>query len=72
VPEIVEPGLTGFIVEDEAGALAAVGKLGSLSRQKVREQFDARFTARRVAEDYVNIYRSLAGEDRSVLRAVVA
>ncbi len=72
VPEIVEPGLTGFIVEDEAGALAAVGKLGSLSRQKVREQFDARFTARRMAEDYVNIYRSLAGEDRSVLRAVVA
>jgi hypothetical protein len=31
-----------------------------------------RFTARRMAEDYLSIYRSLAGEERSVLRAVVA
>jgi len=70
-PEIVEPGLTGFVVEDEMGAIAAVSKLGGLSRQKVRKQFEARFTARRMAEDYLNIYRRLAGEDRSVLRAVV-
>ncbi|MDT7951770.1 MAG: glycosyltransferase family 4 protein [Acetobacteraceae bacterium] len=72
VPEIVEPGLTGFIVEDEVGAIAAVSKLGTLSRAAVRQEFDNRFTARRMAEDYLSIYRNLAGESRSVLRAVSA
>ena len=72
VPEIVEPGLTGFIVEDEVGAMDAVARLGTLSRAKVRERFEQRFTAKRMAEDYLSIYRSLAGEARSVLRAVKA
>ncbi len=72
VPEIVEPGLTGFVVEDEMGAIGAVQKLHTLSRDKVRKRFEERFTARRMAEDYISIYRSLAGEQRSVLRAVVA
>jgi glycosyltransferase involved in cell wall biosynthesis len=72
VPEIVEQGVTGFIVNDEVGAISAVNRLGSLSRERVRQEFETRFTARRMAEDYLNIYRSLAGEDRSVLRAVVA
>ena len=69
-PEIVENGVSGFVVEDEKGAMAAVGRLSSLSRDTVRKRFDTRFTARRMAEDYLNIYRSLAGEDRSVLRAI--
>ncbi|MGI4798885.1 MAG: glycosyltransferase family 4 protein [Janthinobacterium lividum] len=72
VPEIVEPGLTGFIVEDEVGAMDAVAKLHTLPRHKVRERFEQRFTAKRMAEDYLSIYRSLAGESRSVLRAVKA
>ena len=70
VPEIVEDGLTGFIVEDETSAIAAVGRLGELSRAKVRQRFEQRFTSRRMAEDYLSVYRSLAGEDRSVLRAI--
>ncbi len=70
VPEIVEDGLTGFIVEDETGAMAAVNRLPTLSRSAVRGRFETRFTARRMAEDYLHIYRSLAGEDRSVLRAI--
>jgi glycosyltransferase involved in cell wall biosynthesis len=69
VPEIVENGLTGFVVDDEAGAVAAVGRLGELSRAAVRRRFEERFTARRMAEDYISVYRSLAGEARSVLRA---
>ncbi len=72
VPEIVEPGLTGFVVEDEMGAIGAVGQLGTLPRAAVRTRFEERFTARRMAKDYLTIYRSLAGEQRSVLRAVVA
>ncbi len=70
VPEIVEDGVSGFIVEDEHGAMAAVNRLSKLSRATVRQRFDKRFTARRMAEDYLAIYRSLAGEDRSVLRAI--
>ena len=70
VPEIVEDGVSGFIVEDVTGAMGAVNRLHTLSRATVRQRFDARFTARRMADDYLNIYRSLAGEARSVLRAI--
>ncbi len=64
VPEIVEDGRTGFIVENEAGAVAAVARLGRLPRAAVRAAFEARFTARRMAEDYMAIYQDLA--DRQV------
>jgi glycosyltransferase involved in cell wall biosynthesis len=59
VREIIEDGLTGFIVEDEAGAVAAVERLSTLSRPAIRKQFEARFTARRMALDYLAAYRSL-------------
>jgi glycosyltransferase involved in cell wall biosynthesis len=70
VPEIVEDGVTGFIVEDVEGAIAAVHRLHTLDRGRVRRRFEERFTARRMAEDYLAVYRSLAGEDRQVLRAI--
>ncbi len=70
VPEIVDDNRTGFIVEDEMGAIAAVSRLSRLPRERVRSRFEARFTARRMAEDYLSIYRSLAAEQRGVLRAV--
>ena len=69
-PEVVEHGVSGYIVEDERGAMSAVARLHALSRDTVRARFDARFTAKRMAEDYLSIYRSLAGEQRSVLRAI--
>jgi glycosyltransferase involved in cell wall biosynthesis len=59
VPEIIDEGLTGFIVEDETSAVAAVGRLSGLSRAAVRKQFELRFTARRMALDYLAAYRSL-------------
>ena len=70
VPEIVEDGLTGFIVEDEAGAVAAVGRLDSLDRAAVRRRFEERFTARRMAQDYLDLYRGLTFEGRAKLRVV--
>ncbi len=70
VPEVIEDGLTGFVVEDEVGAIGAVGRLPLLSRQKVRARFEQRFTARRMAEDYLAIYRGLAAERGSLLRVV--
>jgi len=59
VPEIVDDGLTGFIVEDETSAVAAVRRLPQLNRNAIRKHFEARFTARRMALDYLAAYRSL-------------
>ena len=47
VPEVIEDGLTGFIVADEAAAITAVGCLDGLDRATVRARFEQRFTARR-------------------------
>jgi glycosyltransferase involved in cell wall biosynthesis len=62
VPEIIDDGLTGFIVEDEISAVAAVGRLSTLNRGAIRKQFETRFTARRMALDYLAAYRSLTEE----------
>src|SRR6516164_9736554 len=59
VPEIIEDGLTGFVVEDETSAVACVGRLPQLSRTAIRQRFEARFTARRMALDYLSTYRGL-------------
>ena len=59
VPEIIDPGLTGFIVEDETSAVGVVDRLHSLDRAAIRKQFETRFTARRMALDYLAAYRSL-------------
>jgi glycosyltransferase involved in cell wall biosynthesis len=69
VPEVIEDGVSGFIVEDETGAVAAIDRLDTLPRTRVRREFETRFTARRMAEDYLAVYRGL-GVGRSTLRVV--
>jgi glycosyltransferase involved in cell wall biosynthesis len=69
VPEVIEDGVSGFIVEDETGAVAAIERLDTLPRTRVRREFETRFTARRMAEDYLAVYRGL-GVGRSTLRVV--
>ena len=59
VSEIVEDGVTGFVVEDETSAAGAVRDVASLSRDVIRRRFEERFTARRMAEDYIHLYRKL-------------
>jgi len=59
VPEIVEDGLTGFVVGDEEEAVAATDGLSRLSRGAIRQRFEERFTARRMAREYLVVYRSL-------------
>jgi glycosyltransferase involved in cell wall biosynthesis len=59
VPEVIDPGVTGFIVNDIDEAVAAVGKVHTLDRNRVRATFDRRFTSRRMAEDYVDLYKTL-------------
>jgi glycosyltransferase involved in cell wall biosynthesis len=70
VPEIIDDGLTGFIVEDEISAVAAVDRLGGLDRGAIRKQFETRFTARRMALDYLEAYRSLTAQAEPRIRLV--
>lgn len=70
VSEVIEDGLTGFVVEDINGAIGAVDRLGHLSRDKIRKRFEERFTARRMALDYLSVYRSLADTLAPHLRLV--
>ena len=70
VPEIIENGLTGFVVEDETSAISAASRLETLNREAIRRRFETRFTARRMAEDYLSVYRQLAHLGRPTLRIV--
>jgi len=70
VPEVIDHGLTGFVVEDEAEAVAAVPRLASLSRTAIRQCFERRFSSRRMAEDYLSLYQRLAIKPRANLRVV--
>ncbi len=56
VPEVIEHGRSGFMVEDEDGAVAAVRAAERLDRAEVRRAFEQRFTAARMADDYVKLY----------------
>jgi glycosyltransferase involved in cell wall biosynthesis len=61
VPEIVDHGRSGFIVTNIDEAVEAVASLPLLDRREVRAAFDARFSATRMAADYLSVYYSLAG-----------
>jgi glycosyltransferase involved in cell wall biosynthesis len=70
VPEVIENGRTGYIVPDEPAAVDALSQIDRLSSHAIRAAFDERFTARRMAEDYVDLYRGLAVRKRPALRVV--
>jgi glycosyltransferase involved in cell wall biosynthesis len=61
VPEVIDDGLTGFIVKDIDEAVVAVARLETLDRAAIRTTFEKRFTVERMARDYLSIYRSLPG-----------
>jgi glycosyltransferase involved in cell wall biosynthesis len=59
VPEIVEDGVTGFIVDSIDAAVAALERAARLDRARVRRRFEERFSASRMARDYLSVYRAL-------------
>jgi len=59
VPEVVQDGVSGFLVHDAEGAVRAANRVGSLSRMRCRSYFEKHFLAARMAGDYVAIYRTL-------------
>jgi glycosyltransferase involved in cell wall biosynthesis len=67
VPEVVEHGVNGFIVPDIASAVQAVEKTGTLSRRRCRNCFLARFSAARMAQDYLAIYERQMRMNRAMI-----
>ena len=64
VPEVLEEGVTGFIVASESEAVAALARAATLDRARVRRAFEERFSALRMARDYLQIYERLAASPR--------
>jgi glycosyltransferase involved in cell wall biosynthesis len=61
VPEVIDEGVTGTIVETVDQAVEAVNRLDTIDRQTVRSTFEKRFTVERMAKDYLEIYCNLPG-----------
>lgn len=69
-PEIVDEGVTGFLVRSIPEAVEALRRAARLDRTAVRERFEQRFSAARMARDYLAVYRALGR--RRMQRAVGA
>lgn len=59
VPEIIDHGITGFIVDSMEEALSAVNQLQGFDKRRVRQVFEDRFSAKRMAKDYVELYEEM-------------
>jgi glycosyltransferase involved in cell wall biosynthesis len=70
VPEIIDHGVTGFIVDSEAQALRAIAQARHLDRARIRSVFDRRFTARTMAEAYLKVYEQMLRPQREYVRLV--
>ena len=65
VPEVLEDGVTGFVVNGMEAAIAAVERVPEISREQCRSVFEERFSARRMARDYVRVYERVAAQAAS-------
>lgn len=70
VPEVVTPGVSGAIVSDMSQAAEAAARIHTLDRRRVRAEFERRFSASRMAHDYVELYGSLIEERISDIAAI--
>jgi glycosyltransferase involved in cell wall biosynthesis len=64
VPEVIEDGVTGFIVNSMDEAICAAGRVDTLDRAQVRRSFEQRFTAEHMAAHYLAAYRRLLSTAR--------
>ena len=61
VPEVIDNGVSGFVVDSVDDAVSAVSRLSEIDRNSVREAFEIRFTVERMARDYIKMYAALPG-----------
>ncbi len=59
VPEVIDEGVTGFVVDNMSDAMSAVERTAKFDRRRCREVFETRFSAARMARDYLSVYRQL-------------
>ena len=59
VPEVIEDGFTGFVVDDVAGMVQAIGRLGEIDRRVCRAEAERRFTVERMVDDVEAMYRTV-------------
>ena len=64
VPEVIEHGVTGYIVNDQQQAIAAARRIDRIDRRRCRRAFEERFTATVMAERYLEVYQRLADAGR--------
>jgi glycosyltransferase involved in cell wall biosynthesis len=69
VPEIVEDGLTGFVVDTEEEAVEALRQVGRLDRTRIRQRFEERFTSSIMAEKYLDVYERTIKETNALQKA---
>jgi glycosyltransferase involved in cell wall biosynthesis len=69
VPEIVEDGVSGYMVSDEQAAVEAIRNIEQLDRKRVRKHFEQHFTADRMALDYLKIYERMVSRKKAPLTA---
>jgi glycosyltransferase involved in cell wall biosynthesis len=62
VPEVIKPRVSGLIVDTMAEAVSTVEEAGTMDRHACRHEFERRFTASRMARDYVNLYEGILSE----------
>jgi glycosyltransferase involved in cell wall biosynthesis len=72
VPELVEDGVTGFIVENIGAAVQAVDKVRRLDRKMCRQRFEQRFSAERMARGYLEIYDRLSLPRQQIRKLALA
>ena len=61
VPEVMKPGVSGFVASEVDQLVAAVGKIDSISRAGCRRYFEERFTTERMVDDYERVYQRVMG-----------
>ena len=66
VPEIIEHGVTGFIVDTEEEAIAALQDIGTLDRKLIRQRFEERFTSTTMGQKYLDVYERVIQQAKVV------
>jgi glycosyltransferase involved in cell wall biosynthesis len=67
VPEIIDDGITGFLVRNAKDAGKAVARLSGIDRRECRRQFELRFSATRMTRQYLNIYQRIAKRESKAI-----
>jgi glycosyltransferase involved in cell wall biosynthesis len=69
--EVIRDGVSGYVADSEPEFLAAISHVGRCARAAVRQDFEARFTSRRMAEDYVRLYEDVVRSSTAIVARIV-